>query len=634
MDTFKRTPLELFSLPQHFLVPLFQRPYVWRQEEQWEPLWKDICRVVDVRMNAPHLSAKHFLGAVVLQAHEASLVRLNTWNVIDGQQRLTTLQLLADAAASVFAEAGLARLSSQLEGLTHNPAAFVLEGDGSLKLRHLNSDREAFEEVMSAEAPVDHTSLKHAESRLVQAHAYFSVVLRQWLGAPGAGQFELRAEHLTQVLLSDLQLVTIQLTATENSQEIFETLNARGTPLTAADLVRNFVFQRLEAEGADVKKAYREHWPFEARFWTKEVSVGRYFVSRSSLFLNQWLMARLGEEIGPQSTFTAFKAYIEHRPQARMVDLLPVLQQQAHQYEAWTVAASRPSGTLDVVERNVYRMQATSTEVLKPLLLWLHEPGRGVPADVIKRIVTAAESWVLRRQLLRLPGSDLGRIVADVIRSHSGAPTDELADRVIAHLSRLNVSSTYWPGDAEVRSALLTEPVFRRFPRARTRAILEAIEDDLRSETKQSQVERAGFPIEHVLPRAWHDHWPVETPQQADDRQAHVHRLGNLTLLTTSLNSKVSNGPWLAKRKAFLQHSTINMTGRLVERTESVPWSEELIDARTEEMIDAILRIWPVPTGHTGEVVDPQAKTGDWGAQTPARSQAAVCWRSDRGRDG
>lgn len=456
MDTFKRTPLELFSLPQHFLVPLFQRPYVWRQEEQWEPLWKDICRVVDVRMNAPHLSAKHFLGAVVLQAHEASLVRLNTWNVIDGQQRLTTLQLLADAAASVFAEAGLARLSSQLEGLTHNPAAFVLEGDGSLKLRHLNSDREAFEEVMSAEAPVDHTSLKHAESRLVQAHAYFTVVLRQWLGAPGAGQFELRAEHLTQVLLSDLQLVTIQLTATENSQEIFETLNARGTPLTAADLVRNFVFQRLEAEGADVKKAYREHWPFEARFWTKEVSVGRYFVSRSSLFLNQWLMARLGEEIGPQSTFTAFKAYIEHRPQTRMVDLLPVLQQQAHQYEAWTVAASRPSGTLDVVERNVYRMQATSTEVLKPLLLWLHEPGRRVPADVIKRIVTAAESWVLRRQLLRLPGSDLGRIVADVIRSHSGAPTDELADRVIAHLSRLNVSSTYWPGDAEVRSALLT----------------------------------------------------------------------------------------------------------------------------------------------------------------------------------
>lgn len=138
-------------------------------------------------------------------------------------------------------------------------------------------------------------------------------------------------------------------------------------PAHRADLVRNFVFQRLEAEGADVKKAYREHWPFEARFWTKEVSVGRYFVSRSSLFLNQWLMARLGEEIGPQSTFTAFKAYIEHRPQTRMVDLLPVLQQQAHQYEVRDRRREPFQRHPGRVERNVYRMQATSTEVLKPL---------------------------------------------------------------------------------------------------------------------------------------------------------------------------------------------------------------------------------------------------------------------------
>ena len=81
-------------------------------------------------------------------------------------------------------------------------------------------------------------------------------------------------------------------------------IHARGTPLTAADLVRNFVFQRLEAEGADTKKAYREDWPFETKFWTKEISVGRYFVSRSSLFLNQWkslpVMLRCPAQQGPK----------------------------------------------------------------------------------------------------------------------------------------------------------------------------------------------------------------------------------------------------------------------------------------------------------------------------------------------
>jgi hypothetical protein len=70
----------------------------------------------------------------------------------------------------------------------------------------------------------------------------------------------------------------------EDSQEIFETLNARGTPLTAADLIKNFVFQKLEQEGVDTKKAYAEEWPFERKFWETEIGMGRLHISRSSMF--------------------------------------------------------------------------------------------------------------------------------------------------------------------------------------------------------------------------------------------------------------------------------------------------------------------------------------------------------------
>jgi hypothetical protein len=91
-----------------------------------------------------------------------------------------------------------------------------------------------------------------------------------------------------------------------------------------------------------------------------------------------------------------------------------------------------------------------------------------------------------------------------------------------------------------------------------------------------------------------------------------VHRLGNLTLLTAPLNSRVSNGPWPAKRTALLKHNTINLTGRVVAETEGKAWNEKLVDARTTELIDALLRIWPVPDGHDGKVVDPQAKAQDW----------------------
>lgn len=341
METFKRTPLQLFNMPQQFLIPLFQRPYVWKQEEQWEPLWKDIRRVAELRIEQPYLTAQHFLGAVVLQAYDARISRLTSWNVIDGQQRLTTLQLLMDAASAVLQDAGFEREAAQLEALTHNPETFVPEGESRLKIRHLNSDRASYDEVMSAEPPVDHASLRHAESQIVKAHRYFSGVVAQWLGGPSGDDVKIKAQQLADVLQADLQLVTIELLASENSQEIFETLNARGTPLTAADLVRNFVFQRLEAEGSDTTRAYHEDWPFESKFWTREVSVGRYLVSRSSLFFNQWLMSRLGEEVGPQSTFSRFKSFVEHEGGHKMADLLPVIKEQANLYQAWT--RPRPS---------------------------------------------------------------------------------------------------------------------------------------------------------------------------------------------------------------------------------------------------------------------------------------------------
>ena len=181
---------------------------------------------------------------------------------------------------------------------------------------------------MGAEPPVAHSSLKHAGTRIVRAHAYFTVAVEDWLGDLESSTFLPRARGLVSILTSGLQLVTINLGPTENSQEIFETLNARGTPLMAADLIRNFVFQRLQSEGADTRRMYTELWPFESSFWEKQVSVGRYLVSRSSLFLNQWLISRLGEEIGPQQTFTRFKAYVEHEAQ-QVTNLLPIVRRQA-----------------------------------------------------------------------------------------------------------------------------------------------------------------------------------------------------------------------------------------------------------------------------------------------------------------
>lgn len=606
MKTDVLTPQAVFYLPQHLVVPLFQRPYVWEETEQWLPLWQDISRLAELRLRDPYAQPTHFLGAVVLQALDGQQGSVPSKNVIDGQQRLTTLQLFIDAAAAIFETRGLDGHADQFGNLTHNPA-FSGVVDASLKLAHTNLDGDAFREVMNAEAPIVHESLKHAGSRIARAHAFFAARVDTWLGDADDGR--VRADALTQAVSQGLQLVVIDLLAQENSQEIFETLNARGTPLTAADLIKNFIFQRLDAEGADTRRAYAEDWPFETKFWEQDVSVGRYTMSRSSLFLSQWLGSRLGEEVSPRQTFIRFKTYVDYEANMKMADLLLAIKEQSELYRTWTEHAAETSRILTRPEMAFYRMTAGGVELLKPAIIWLYDPALAIPEDVANQIVAMLESWMVRRQILRLTTADLGRIVADIIRTNRATEPDELVDRVRQHLSRLNVASTYWPGDDEVRAHLVTEQSYRRYPRGRMRLYLEALEDHLRARHDYPQVARLGYPIEHVLPQKWETNWPVDGLEAELTRSEHVHRLGNLTLLTTSLNSAVSNGPWAGKRERIAENDVMLLNRYF---SDSATWDEAAIDSRTAVLTDLLLTTWPVPNGHVGAISDAPAKENAW----------------------
>ena len=479
MQTLVLTPTEVFYLPQRLLVPLFQRPYVWSREGQWVLLWDDIRRQAERRGDDNPEVAPHFLGAVVLQDMSAAAGQLPRRTIIDGQQRLTTLQLALDAAHGVMVASGAEKLANQLDRLTFNPEDFWTDPEDQFKVWPTNRDRVAYNEVMAAELPVEYGSLKHGRSRIAQAHAYFSGVIGEWVQAAGDRGVVDRCRHLTQVLSSGLQLVVIELRADEDSQEIFETLNARGTPLTAADLIKNFVFQRLALERAEAEKAYQQHWRlFETKFWEAEISVGRYLTSRSSLFLNQWLVAKTAEEVSPRATFTRYKHYVETEMSIPMTGLLPALHTTATQYERWVEDAADPYGQLSREELFVYRSQALDSEIVKPILLWLHDPDQpSVPEPVRNDVLAVVESWLIRRTLLRLPTADYGRVIADLINAHQGGNPGNLGERVRNYLARQDRVTTYWPGDDELRRSLKDFPAYRRLKRGRLRMILEAVED-------------------------------------------------------------------------------------------------------------------------------------------------------------
>jgi hypothetical protein len=614
METRVRTPHDVFFQPQRLLVPLFQRPYVWSREGQWAPLWEDVRRQADRLLEHFGPAGPHFLGAVVLQNQAGSLGHLPQWTIIDGQQRLTTLQLLLDAAHHVIALRGVELQARQIEDLVRNPAHFCRTPADAFKVWPTNRDREAFNEIMEAALPVDYASLAHSSSRMAQAHQYFSESIADWLDRDDAG----RATALTSVLLYQLQFVVIQLGPDEDAQEIFETLNARGAPLSAADLIKNFVFQRLGLDDAQAEATYHKYWQdFETAFWEKEVGIGKLLLPRSSIFLNQWLMAQTGREVTLREVFARFKAYAEHESNLPMATLLPTIHASASTYRSWMERAALPEADLNRLELFAYRTAALDSESAKPLLIWATDPQvEPLPPGDLDRIVQDLESWLVRRALLRLNSKHYTRFLASVLNTLRHLPRVEAAAVVRELLAKQDSPNMHWPSDRELRLELATAPVYRRLHRGRLRMVLEAVEDHLRGFDNTTEplagqrVIRDRLVIEHLLPQQWDAHWPLgsDTAQRAERSQV-VHTLGNLTLLTGRLNTKVSNGPWLGEhgKWAALQNHDVLLLNRHVRQLGANGWDERTIRQRTGNLIDAILKIWPVPGGHVGYSAAPTA---------------------------
>ncbi len=192
------------------------------------------------------------MGAVVIQRLERPFGAPETWELMDGQQRLTTLQLLLDAARRVFVECDLVAQAIDLERVTRNDNR-LCKGDDLYKLWPTGGDQDAFRAVMTDDG------VKHAESQLTKAHRYFGTQVREWLNPQEPGADE-RGQHLLVTLLALLELVVIKLDGSDDAFVIFETLNARGTPLLAADLVKNFILQTAV-------KQHKDKDAFHARYW-------------------------------------------------------------------------------------------------------------------------------------------------------------------------------------------------------------------------------------------------------------------------------------------------------------------------------------------------------------------------------
>src|SRR5713226_7127181 len=172
----------IFGKDIRYVVPLYQRPYVWDRDSKWEPLWDDIKLLVDQVLTCPPDGsvAPHFLGAIVLDAQQGPLKDVEVRYLIDGQQRLTTLQLLIGAAAREADDMNCDQPARILRRLVFNDPDLVRAVDQQFKVWPTTSDQGAFRAMMTTEPPPP-----DANRRIVDAYEYFRTAIREWVADDG-----------------------------------------------------------------------------------------------------------------------------------------------------------------------------------------------------------------------------------------------------------------------------------------------------------------------------------------------------------------------------------------------------------------------------------------------------------------
>jgi len=612
---------EVLKDPKRFIVPIYQRTYSWTKEKQLESFFTSIEDKARERLAGMQTSYPHYMGAVLLSPRgKYTFGSIPVLDVVDGQQRLTTYQLLLAALKDLALENKQEDLASQLAiYLLNAPTPRMKDVKTErYKLQATAYDRPLTRDLIDlSQAAVrakypsafyKNGKLKDDAPRPLRAWWYFREASKAFIeeGDPSGTAGRLGA--LAAAVLEDFRVIVITLDDTDDAQVIFETLNSGGEPLAAMDLVRNDVFHRAIRQDEDPDHLMEEHWKvFETPFWKQEAVQGRVRKPRIDFFLAHTLAATTGKEVLLTELYARYKAYVAEQRFATVDEELHALIRYAPTYR--TLVQPEGSGPLIATAR---QLSVFDVSTAYPLIFVIAEGA--ADDEIAARLYSLVSSYVVRRALSGLTpktyNSTFLRVAAH-LRSH-GVTESAFASAFAGSEG----DTVRFPTDDEVRSAILTRPQYGTMPVGRLSYVIGQLELYTRDKFDETTGLREDLTIEHVLPDKWAEHWPLEDGSRApkdylvsaDDprhkaiayRQVLKNTLGNLTLLTLPGNVKLSNLPFTTldpsigvSKREFLRTSLLKLNHEIAAQSE---WGEPQILERAEVLATRAIAMWPFPS--------------------------------------
>lgn len=557
MNVNKRTFLDgIFKTKEAtvYKIPPYQRNYDW-EKKQCERLMDDILRLTQ----NPELH--HFLGNLVIMETEKNTTHIEQ-TIIDGQQRITTIALLLKAMQDEAKKRGTSALVDEIGTLLRNNQG---SSGYSLKLKQTPDNDETYRALMSGCMKNDNPS------NITTNYNYFRATVEK-----------LDLYNLLDAI-NRCEIICIELDPKkDNAQQIFETLNSTGRPLTEADKIRNYLLLS-DAHGLQLSTQWREL--IKELFRHGQPTPSEQLLIMDDFF-STYLMCEHQIILRQEEQYETFKKHCEEKYHGNKSACIQTLSQYADRYNMIThpLKHSDLPSTIKNLLNELRKIDLTTCQpfIMKVLEDWRNQDIKLLELEKVLQIIIC---YLVRRSVCGVPSAGMRKFFLTLhsrifkynrIRLH-------YADSVSLFLVKQQAgTNSAFPNDADFRKAIIENGLYHKSLCRYLLFRLENIGNEHLSDEKT-------ITIEHILPQNADSHWREIFPID-DERQSLTHLIGNLTL--TGINGTLSNKPFQQKMELYRTSKATRLNEYIIQQRE---WSADSIRERSKRLCGELLQLFPEP---------------------------------------
>ena len=596
----RKTVRQWLSMPIQWKIPVYQRHYAWDAEEDFgapQLFWNVVEEQAKERLNSGRPPPPHYFGAILVDDKTKTPEEaINYYDVVDGQQRLTTLSV------AMFALIGVAKSHGHAEAIKKDleEYVFIVPQQKQPKLKPSNFDRDKYNTLLRTayrtDVPEDwNIRDQYDKSKVIYATDYFYQQFRKFVNKHRQEDTTDSINSLRDALLDGFELVLIKLATTDKAQKVFESMNTTGKLLTTFDIIRNDVFERAadEQDGLDEQLFETDLWQqFEQPFWEDHPGIRGDGITHIEAYIARMLMAKERKYIllNRNSIVKAYKdkyAVIPYRSavEKEVEDISSYVK--VYKYLVGAPASKNPVD--DRLKFGYFMLSECKNLDFAPIIFVIATSK--VSIEEMNRMMKLLESYVIRRALCGFSDANYNKQAPSICKFLETNPT---YDKLHESLTSSDEVTSVFPTDKRVVEGCLNEPIYK----SKSKKYLKYIFDCLAHESLDNKDEIRdikGLTVDHVIPQSWMD---TSWKNYLNDRgfgddvvESKLHTIGNLTPMSKGRNASKSNNPWSGADGAqkSLKECNLKMTSALGKNDE---WDIGKVTARSKELAEKIFDIW------------------------------------------